>query len=722
MRRNVQDEASVRRKVRRRFDDEDVRKTKQMLQETKANVTFHSNLDGLSNFIDTNPQESFFLVISGVEELKHIEEFETQYQTLDAVKWYTKDTFVYKLINQALRTEDIDALYTLRYYIEDLCSNLKNKYEEFRQLHISLDMPDVMLYRGLRLDRNQILKLKMNEGNLISTNGFLSASRSIDVAKVYAGWDTCYQSTTDTTEPVLFIININVSENKIIVADIAAESQMPDELEVLFDLGSIFEINSITEDYAQKPSKWTIIMTASNDGDKVLNDYILFKLEEMEDFDINIVFGELLYDMGEYKKEEKYFENLLLTKDTPQRRYSLGTVYVLKGEYARALYYLQSAHNQYHEILSSMVSASGNLFNIDEVHNMSSEMARTLVSIANIYFHTDNPDEALINYTSALNVYKTVIPNSNIPHIEICLQNIGLIYEKRDCYNDAMKNFQEADKIYSTTLPDNHPEKAGMLLNIGNIYKLQNNDDLAIKSYTDALDMIKNIYPPNHPLIIEYMNNIGMVHMSNNRYDDALKYFFECLEEKYQEALNIVSSKPSKFEDEASETILGQIYLKLGQFEQAAIHSRNALKLSSNDSNTVRCYTQLGHAYILQHDKTHALICYEKCLKVLRRDTTYEDELANVLINIGAIYLGQNNYNESLSHYSEALKFKRKTDPENPTLISAINRCIARSFFKQDNYDKALEHYFLSLEILKNAENDIEIAKIHEAITISTKI
>jgi tetratricopeptide (TPR) repeat protein len=1046
-------------------NDEDVRETKQMLQEIQANVTFHSDLDNFIKFIDTNSQETFFLIISGAEiantvifqrihalkqidsififclekqtyeplltheqhskiigifntqfelcfnirktldhvrrqlavftlfnqkqqsmrnltndsirflwyqllkdnlwrmprtddwkirmiencrdyyrrnihELKHIEEFETQYQSIEAVKWYTKDTFVYKLINQALRTEDIDALYILRYYIEDLCINLKNKYERFRQIQIDLEMPDVTLYRGLRLDRNQLLKLKLNEGNLISTNSFLSASRSIDVAKLYAGWDINNQSTTDTTEPVLFIINMNVNEHKIIVADIVAESQMPDELEVLFDLGSIFKINSITEDDTQKPSKWTIIITASNDGDKVLNDYINFKREEMEEFDINILFGEFLYDMGEYQKAEKYFENLLSTEDTPQRRLGLGTVYALKGEYDRALYYLQSTHDQYHEILSSMISVSNDSFNIEESQNMLGQMARTLASIANIYFHTDNPDEALFNYTAALNLYKTVIMNDNIPHIGTCLQNIGLIYEKRGFYTDAMNNFQQANEIYSKTLPENHPDRAGLLLNIGNIYKLQVNDDLAIKSYTDALDIMKKIYPANHPSIAECMNNIGLVYMSNNRYEDALKWFFECLENynqsdlstkqkiyyaniyayiaeiyekkynindairyydqsliiyktitkenlitiesdiscekseekysltdlfstleelkeiypnehphivsclhdigktffneknykdalqyykqlleifdklqhtndlhtaeclkdisliyqiegdysqalnyaiksydvlrkilsfkhpviknvlehiiqlcnncgesteasfystklrlsveketpstdfdddciqhkifylnykigKYQEALNVVSSKPNEFEDEDSETILGQIYFKLGDFEQAIIHSKNALKLSSNDSNIARCYTQIGHAYISQHDNTNALIFYEKCLEILRHDIKDEDELANILVNIGAIYLEQNNLNESILHYSEALKIKRKTDPENINLINDINCCIAKSFFNQNNYDQALEHYLQSLEIFQKLENNI---------------
>ncbi len=104
---------------------------------------------------------------------------------------------------------------------------------------------------------------------------------------------------------------------------------------------------------------------------------------------------------------------------------------------------------------------------------------------------------------------------------------------------------------------------------------------------------------------------------------------------------------------------------------------------------------------MLTYYNTNALIYYEKSLEILRRDISDEDNLADVLVNTGAICLNQNNYNESLLYYSEALQIKKKTDPENNTLIAAINSCIAELFFKQNNYDKALEHYVQSLEILK---------------------
>ncbi|CAF1633575.1 unnamed protein product [Didymodactylos carnosus] len=44
-------------------------------------------------------------------EMKKIEEFETTYYKDKAIEWYTRDAFVYRLVNKALRTEDVELLY-----------------------------------------------------------------------------------------------------------------------------------------------------------------------------------------------------------------------------------------------------------------------------------------------------------------------------------------------------------------------------------------------------------------------------------------------------------------------------------------------------------------------------------------------------------------------------------------------------------------------------------
>ncbi|CAF3374777.1 unnamed protein product [Rotaria sp. Silwood1] len=55
----------------------------------------------------------------------HILQFENSYLSDDAVRWYTKDSFVYILVNRTLRTQDLGSLYVLRFYLRDLTESLR---------------------------------------------------------------------------------------------------------------------------------------------------------------------------------------------------------------------------------------------------------------------------------------------------------------------------------------------------------------------------------------------------------------------------------------------------------------------------------------------------------------------------------------------------------------------------------------------------------------------
>ena len=43
-----------------------------------------------------------------------LDEFQKQYSPTNAVYWYTKNSFIYRLLNKAIRTRNIDILYTLK--------------------------------------------------------------------------------------------------------------------------------------------------------------------------------------------------------------------------------------------------------------------------------------------------------------------------------------------------------------------------------------------------------------------------------------------------------------------------------------------------------------------------------------------------------------------------------------------------------------------------------
>ena len=69
-------------------------------------------------------------------ELNHIKEFELTYTEADAIMWYTRDSFVHKIVNRVLRSFDSTKLRAIAFYIGDLRKQLResrftNKFKRY---------------------------------------------------------------------------------------------------------------------------------------------------------------------------------------------------------------------------------------------------------------------------------------------------------------------------------------------------------------------------------------------------------------------------------------------------------------------------------------------------------------------------------------------------------------------------------------------------------------
>ncbi len=68
-------------------------------------------------------------------------------------------------------------------------------------------------------------------------------------------------------------------------------------------------------------------------------------LNHNTDLHINLLMGEMHLSIGQYRESEKYFKNALtITSNHFQALYGLGKIGYLKGEYSKALGYLEKAH------------------------------------------------------------------------------------------------------------------------------------------------------------------------------------------------------------------------------------------------------------------------------------------------------------------------------------------------------------------------------------------
>ena len=160
------------------------------------------------------------------------------------MRWYTKPCFLFRLINNALRSEDPFALYTFRYFIFDLSAKLASERP------VSTD--PFQLFRGAKFRRTEIEQLGV--GSLVAVNGFFSTSRNRHVAEAFINicpltGKSPSRHRNDSEQYVLFDIRVDLTVSPdCVVADAHTQSYIADEEEIIFDLGTTFVITQIAYD------------------------------------------------------------------------------------------------------------------------------------------------------------------------------------------------------------------------------------------------------------------------------------------------------------------------------------------------------------------------------------------------------------------------------------------------------------------------------------------
>ncbi|CAF3810641.1 unnamed protein product [Rotaria sp. Silwood1] len=145
---------------------------------------------------------------------------------------------------------------------------------------------------------------------------------------------------------------------------------------------------------------------------------------------------------------------------------------------------------------------------------------------------------------------------------------------------------------------------------------------------------------------------------------------------------------------------LGQLLLKIGQFDKAEELYTALLEQASYDSDNAYLYHQLGCLKDNQGQYKEAASYYETSLKI-KRKTLPQDHpsLAATYNNIGLAYNYLGEYPKALEFYEKAHKIKEKALPPNhPDLAISYNN-IGAVYNNMGDYSKALEFHEKALKI-----------------------
>jgi tetratricopeptide (TPR) repeat protein len=390
-------------------------------------------------------------------------ELGTEYDHKKAVWWYSRQTFIYQILNCALRRQDLDVLVRFCFLICDLYKQLKTEQK--------FDQPVVHVYRGQLMFVNELERLRTSKKRFISINTFFSTTRNRQLALIFAG--------ADNTDPekvsILFDIQANTKlQSAKPFASIGHLSQFGDtEEEVLFMLGSIFKILSITWEDIEKV--WTIKLELAGEEENELKSVFESMKKEIEPQTGLLSLGNILKDMGKYNEAEKYYK----------------------------------------KILNSL--PEGNL-NISACYN----------NLGNISLERGDYDNAHSNFLKALDL-ELKLSDANQNYISDIYVNIGLVLTKKQDYKQALENLSKALSIKLKTVGRDHLKTAIVYERIGLIYKQQKNDELALSNMHECLNIQLKLLPENHPEIALTLMNIGLIQRELENYSLSMEMFERAL-------------------------------------------------------------------------------------------------------------------------------------------------------------------------------------------------
>lgn len=434
-------------------------------------------------------------------QLSMIREFESDYIPRKALWWYTRDSFVYNMLNKALRTQNTELLYLFRFLIHDICELLKSHQCQ----------EPIRAFRFQPMSNSELKTLQNSIENFISINSFFSTSARSDIALKYA----IHSTASNDLHRVLFGITADprVVKSKPFAA-ISSLSYFSQECEILFMVGCIFRLKSVRRDENNK--LWLIEMQLADDGEsdlKKLFDHLKNDYGGGEE-EVNLQsFGDVLRHMGKYDLAKKVYTNV-------RRRgsggdiafynlcFSLGMTHKAKNDFDRSLHWFQKGLRKKLEKDPT-----------DYVY-----IAGLYCAIGNIHLEKHDYDEALKSYNKAMEYYEKG-KATNCSDIASLYHGYARIqYSKKD-YSEAFNSFRRSLIIQQRHLPDNHPDMAINHSGIGDIYRHLNQYQDALVHYQTSLEIRKKSLPPDHSDIGSSYQKIGMTYDTLNNWTEALKNY-----------------------------------------------------------------------------------------------------------------------------------------------------------------------------------------------------
>ena len=342
-----------------------------------------------------------------------IDEFERIYRPDEAIWWYTRECFLYQMLNQALRLLQADVIVTAGFFIHDLHRQIESLHKDQLSHYKGQKF---IVYRGQGVSKMDFEKLEKSQGGLLAFNSFISTSREKETAMYFAK-----KASLDKGKvAILFVMTIDPTKISTPFANVEGISYHHNEAEILFSMHSVFRIDRIRK-MRDHSNMFEVTLIQSTDDDPLLRKLTERLQEEFRGSCVWERIGQLLIKVGHLRKAEEQYKALLKqasdASDKAHYTYQLGYINDQAGKYSKALALYQEALHMEEAILSEddPVLAS--------YHN----------NIGAVFKNMGKYSKALSSYRKALEIQRQHLSDGDLA-LATSFNNIGLVHDSLGQY------------------------------------------------------------------------------------------------------------------------------------------------------------------------------------------------------------------------------------------------------------------------------------------------
>ena len=475
----------------------------------------------------------------------------------NAIWWYScNEAPIFDQMNNILRLENFELLMCHRYYISNLCQMIERSYMQNKSSQ------KLIVYRADKLskpDFSIIEQSKEQKDATITINGFISTSRNEAISLEYA---EAKLKKRGNDVVIMYEITIDPSIPCSAYADIESISFHPREQEVLFTMGSTFQIDGIEND-PTNPEIKRIKLTA-RDYNLTLLSEMRAKVKQLSQASLSILLVRYLIELGEDRVSKRYLTQIVESKQLENDPnlavvYNyLGTIHSRQGLYGEAMEYYRKALNTQARLQFSNNNALAEIFN----------------NIGQTHLGLNQLDEAQQNLEEGIRIQKRE-PKHAQQHLPSLYCNMGQVaYARRD-YDEADTNFQLSYDLYNRNTKISHDAlekrllKADLCVAFGHLKSIRNPKDPteANEKFQEALQVYESTLPSSHPKVAETHINIVCEYARNKNFQSVIKY----QDEHFMELLKDYEIKQTTSQQDLANlyAIIGACYAHEKEFDKA---------------------------------------------------------------------------------------------------------------------------------------------------------